>query len=128
MGIELQVNDAKGSERIGINVFDSSGNAWNDTGRFGEVLLTGKTKEDISGVNPYDLLNLVKSTIEMDYKRYRNASVVQDAIMKVVSENVLDNSKLNQDQIDDQYLSSMQSVNGNDRRSGKRETFRKSSR
>ncbi|WDH99427.1 sugar-binding protein [Paenibacillus urinalis] len=104
MGIELQVNDAKGSERIGsINVFDSSGNAWNDTGRFGEVLLTGKTKEDISGVNPYDLLNLVKSTIEMDYKRYRNASVVQDAIMKVVSENVLDNSKLNQDQIDDQY-------------------------
>src|SRR5690625_6214960 len=32
LGIELQVNDAVGSERVGtINVFDSTGNAWNDT-------------------------------------------------------------------------------------------------
>ncbi|WP_218834985.1 sugar-binding protein [Paenibacillus sp. E222] len=104
MGIELQVNDAKGSERIGtINVFDSTGTAWNDTGKFGEVLLTGKSKGDISGVNPYDLLNLVKHTIEMDFNLYKNANVVQDAMMKVVSEHVLDNHKITQEQMDQQY-------------------------
>ncbi|MCW8966567.1 MAG: glycoside hydrolase, partial [Candidatus Pacearchaeota archaeon] len=43
LGIELQINDAIGANRAGtINVFDSTGSAWNDTSKFGAVLLTGK--------------------------------------------------------------------------------------
>ena len=71
LGIELQINDAKETERIGtINVFDSTGTAWNDPRKFGSVLLTGKAKNDVSGPNPYDLMNLIKSTLKLDFKLY----------------------------------------------------------
>ncbi|MGO4268506.1 sugar-binding protein [Paenibacillus sp. TAF58] len=104
LGIELQVNDAKGSERVGtINVFDSTGSAWNDTTKFGEVLLTGKTKGDVSGLNSYDLINLIKSTLKLDLKLYKNANIVTDAIAKAFAENVLQDQKVTQEQLDKQY-------------------------
>lgn len=102
LGIELQINDAKGTERVGtINVFDSTGTGWNDTSKFGEILLTGKTKKSVTGLNPYDLLNLIKSTQKLDFTRYKNASVVTDAIK--MAEAVLKDKKVNQKQIDEQY-------------------------
>ncbi|MBD3922250.1 Ig-like domain-containing protein [Paenibacillus sp. PR3] len=104
LGIELQVNDAIGTERVGtINVFDSTGSAWNDTTKFGEVLLTGKAKGDVSGLNPYDLVNLIKSTLKLDLKLYKNANVVTDAIAAAFAENVLKDQKVTQEQIDHQY-------------------------
>jgi len=104
LGIELQLNDAKGSERIGtINVFDTTGSAWNDPSTFGEIVLAGKTKNDISGVNPYDLINLVKHTLKLDFKLYKNPDVVTDAITNVISENLFNREKITQTQIDEQY-------------------------
>ncbi|SFD49716.1 Enterochelin esterase [Paenibacillus catalpae] len=104
LGIELQVNDAKESERVGtINVFDSTGSAWNDTTKFGEVLLTGKAKGDVSGRNPYDLINLIKSTLKLDLKLYKNASIVTDSIANAFAENVLKDQKATQEQLDKQY-------------------------
>lgn len=104
LGIEVQVNDAVETERVGtLNVFDSTGTAWNDTRQFGEVVLTGRTKGDSSGVNPYDLLNLMRSTIKLDYTLYKNASIVTDALMNVIAANVLNDSKVTQKQIDTQY-------------------------
>ena len=104
LGIELQINDAKDSERLGtINVFDGAGSAWNDTSKFGEILLTGKNKGAKSGLNPYDLLNLIKSTIKLDFKLYKNAGIATDAIMNVVASNVLYDKKTTQEQIDEQY-------------------------
>lgn len=104
LGIELQINDAKQSERIGtLNMFDSTGSAWNDTSKFGEIVLTGKTKGDVSGVNPYDLLNLIKSTLKLDLTLYKNPGVVTDALMKVVAANVLNDKIVTQPQIDEQY-------------------------
>lgn len=104
LGIELQVNDAKGTERAGtLNVFDATDSAWNDPTKFGEVLLTGKKKNDVSGLNPYDLMNLIKSTLKLDFKLYKNSYIVTDAITKVISESVLTGHKVTQEQIDAQY-------------------------
>lgn len=102
LGIELQINDAEGSTRIGtINVFDSTGSAWNDTSKFGEVVLTGKTKGAVSGMNPYDLMNLIKSTEKLDFTRYTNSSIVTDSIK--VAKDLLSDKNVTQKQIDDQY-------------------------
>lgn len=104
LGIELQINDAVGTERAGtLNVFDATGSAWNDPTKFGEVLLAGKGKNDVSGTNPYDLLNLIKSTLKLDFKLYKNAAIVTDAITNVVSESLLGGHKVTQAQIDGQY-------------------------
>ncbi|WP_379154664.1 sugar-binding protein [Paenibacillus sp. sgz5001063] len=109
IGIELQVNDAKGSERAGtINAFDSTGTAWNDTGKFGNVLLTGKTKNAVSGLNPYDLLNLIKSTQKLDLTRYQNASIVTAAVK--AAEGVINGKKVTQSQIDIQYAAIKEAV------------------
>ena len=104
LGIELQVNDAVGSERVGtINVFDSTGNGWNDTSVFGEVVLAGKKKKDTSGLNPYDLINLVKKTLKMDFTLYKNSNVVTEAIGKVTESALINEKKVKQEQIDEQY-------------------------
>lgn len=78
MGIELQINDSVGTERLGtINVFDETGTAWNDTSKFGEVILRGKAKGAKSGLNPYDLINLIMSTQKLDLSRYKNPEILQ---------------------------------------------------
>jgi len=103
LGIDLQINDAVGTERVGtLNVFDATGTGWNDPSKFGEVLLTGKGKNDVSGLNPYDLMNLIKSTLKLDFKLYKNASVVTDVIVKVIAESLLGGAKATQQQIDGQ--------------------------
>lgn len=102
-GIELQINDAKDTQRVGtLNVFDSTGSAWNDTRKFGDILLAGKTKSDVSGTNPYDLINLIKSTQKLDFTLYKNANTVLNAIVDV-TESVLINPQVTQNQMDEQY-------------------------
>ncbi len=102
LGIELQINDAKGTNRAGtINVFDSTGTAWNDTRKFGEVYLIGKTKDSVSGLNPYDLMTLVNHAKELDLTRYSNPKLLTDAIK--AAEKVIKDKKATQKQIDKQY-------------------------
>jgi enterochelin esterase-like enzyme len=111
LGIELQVNDATGAERIGsINVFDSSGSAWMDTTKFGEILLTGKGKGDVSGLNPYDLMNKVKSTLGMNFKLYKNPHVVTDVITGIIGDSVLSGHKATQEQLDKHYAAIVDAV------------------
>ncbi|EGD46884.1 LOW QUALITY PROTEIN: Ig domain protein group 2 domain protein [Ruminiclostridium papyrosolvens DSM 2782] len=102
LGIELQINDAKGTERIGtINLFDSTGSAWNNTKTFGEVLLTGKTNGAVSGLNPYELIKLVESNQNLDFTLYKNANIVKDAVK--AAQKVIADKKSTQKQIDAQY-------------------------
>lgn len=104
MGIELQVNDAKGATRIGsLNVFDDSGTAWIDTSKFGEIVLAGKTKGAKSGLNPYDLLKLIERALKLDLTLYENPDVLTHTLMSVIAANVLGDSKVTQQQIDEQY-------------------------
>ena len=110
LGIELQINDAKGTNRVGtINVFDSTGSAWNDTRKFGEILLTGKAKGAVSGVNPYDLMTLVKNAKELDLTRYTNADILTDGIK--AAEKVLKDKKATQKTIDKQYKALEETIN-----------------
>jgi hypothetical protein len=102
-GIELQINDAKEAERVGtINVFDSTNSAWNDTGKFGEVLLTGKPPHAEIALNPYDLMTLIKIAQKMDLTRYQNPAILTNAIK--IAECVLEDKRVTQKQIDQQYI------------------------
>ena len=102
LGLELQVNEAKASNRLGtINVFDSTDSAWSDTSKFGELILTGKTDDRESGINPYDLLSLIDNSRNMDLSIYKNTNLLDDAISQI--EDVLKNDGISQEEIDDQY-------------------------
>lgn len=110
LGIELQVNEAKGSNRVAtINVFDSSGTAWNDTSKFGEVILSGKAKGDVSGLNPYDLKNLIKTANTLDKTMYINFNMVSNSIKQ--ANKVLSDKKVTQKQIDSQYKKLKEAIN-----------------
>lgn len=102
LGIELQINDGLGAERAGtVNVYDSTNSAWIDTGKFGEVLLTGKTASVKTGLNPYDLKILTRLSQRTDLTRYKNPDVLTNAIKK--SEQILSDEKVTQKKIDQQY-------------------------
>lgn len=102
LGVDLQINEAKGANRIGtVNVFDSTGSAWNDTSKFGAILLTGKSNDAVTGLNPYELLSLIDSTKKLDFARYKNENIVTDAIK--VAEGVINSGTASQEQIDKQY-------------------------
>jgi Enterochelin esterase and related enzymes len=104
MGIELQVNDAVEAERVGtLNVFDATGMAWNDTGLFGEIVLAGKRNGDKSAVNPYDLLNLIRQALSLDFKLYKNPDVVRNAVLDIAADNLLGSPDVTQEYIDEQY-------------------------
>lgn len=110
LGIELQVNDAIGANRIGtLNVFDSTNNAWNNTAKFGSILLTGKRDSSETVLNPYDLKTLIALYQTMDLSRYKNPEILENAIRK--SEQLLSEENLTQEQIDIQYEELNKTVN-----------------
>lgn len=54
IGLDLQINDAKGGSRIGTaNLFDASGNGWSNPSVFGTAkLIEGEIPEDLADVEP----------------------------------------------------------------------------
>lgn len=111
LGIELQINDAEGDQRVAtLNVFDNTGFAWNNPQTFGEIILVGKQEKDKSGLNPYDLLNLIKQTLEINFSLYENSSIVYDEINKVITEGVINGKLSDQSKIDNYYKNIKQAV------------------
>jgi enterochelin esterase-like enzyme len=111
LGIELQINDAVGEERVGtLNLFDSTGMAWDDTSLFGEIVLVGKNARETSGLNPYDLLNLIKKALSIDYSLYKNPEVVRDAVLQIAADSLLGSTEVTQQQIDEQYASLAEAI------------------
>ncbi len=109
LGLELQVNDAKGTDRVGaINLFDSTGSAWLDTSKFGEIILMGMA-EDTENLNPYDLLALINSTQKIKYLRYQNPWIVTDAV--AAAQTVLSEPQATQMQINEQYNKLKEAMN-----------------
>ena len=81
MGMEGQINDATGSARIAtMNIFDTTGTAFQDTTKFGQLLLTGKGPNSVSKPNFYDLKSLVISAKDIELQRYSNGNVVDSLI------------------------------------------------
>lgn len=83
MGMEGQINDATGSTRIAtLNIFDTTGTAYMDTSKFGQMLLTGKGSNSVSKPNFYDLMSLVMMAKEIELVRYANGDVVDTLIQE----------------------------------------------
>lgn len=102
LGFELQINDAKGTDRAAtLNIFDSTGTAWIDTGKFGEIVLTGKSSTAVSGLNPYDLLGLINTCSNIKAELYKNFELVTDAIKS--ARILLADKNISQKQIDEEY-------------------------
>jgi enterochelin esterase-like enzyme len=111
LGFELQVNDGVGTERVAtLNVFDTSGMAWNDTSKFGALVLAGKQPGDESGPNPYDLMSLIERTLKMNFKLYKNPNVVTEAVMNVVAAHFLGEESFTQAELDEQYASILAAI------------------
>ncbi|MDF2611520.1 MAG: enterochelin esterase-like enzyme, partial [Lachnospiraceae bacterium] len=80
-GIDLSVNDGKSGTKIGSAVvFDQNNEAYKDTSKFGAIILSGRARGSVSGLNPYDLLNVVSEGKGIKLERYSNGSVVQGLI------------------------------------------------
>ncbi|MGB8453620.1 MAG: sugar-binding protein [Anaerocolumna sp.] len=109
LGFELSINDAKAGNRIAtLNVFDKTGSAYADTGKFGEILLAGKADGATSGLNPYDLMNLVKNAQAIKLERYTNGNVVEDLITE--SQNAIADQNTTQEQIDELYAALQKAI------------------
>ncbi len=81
MGVEGQINDATGSKRIAtMNVFDTTGTAYQDTKKFGQMLITGKGLNSVPKTNFYDLKSLVMGAKDIELQRYSNGSAVDTLI------------------------------------------------
>lgn len=81
MGIDSQINCATGASREAcISIFDKTGTAYQDTSKFGEVVLTGKTKDSVTGPNFYDLKSAIAETKKIDLDRYINGAAVRTII------------------------------------------------
>lgn len=103
VGLELQINDAKGAARVGtINVFDGTNNAWQNTALFGNLILEGKAPGSLTGKDPYTLLSFIKS-IYRKYNKddYKNFDIVEEAI--IAAEAVAADKDSTQEDYDEQY-------------------------
>ena len=101
-GIELQINDGKGASRVGtINTFDGTGNAWQDTSLFGNIVLKGKTEDSVTPVNPYKVIALVRSMESLDASEYKNFDALLTAMENAML--VVNNPEATQEMLDEQY-------------------------
>ncbi len=102
IGIELQINDGKGTGRVGtLNVFDGTGNAWQDTSVFGTVVLSGKKEGDTTPYGPYKLLSLINSTKKLHANEYENWAEFEAIVAE--SQAVADNPKSTEIELEDQW-------------------------
>lgn len=83
MGMEGQINDATGSTRIAtLNIFDTTGTAYQDTSKFGQMPITGKSTDSVTKPNFYDLKSLVTNANGIELQCYING----DAVDKLIKE------------------------------------------
>lgn len=111
LGIELQINDGKGTGRVGtLNVFDNTGNAWRDTSVFGTVILTGKKERDTTPYGPYKLLSLIDSTKKLHAEEYKNWEEFETIIAQ--SQAVADNPESTETELEAQWTKLNDAMNG----------------
>jgi len=99
LGFELQINEANGgSRKATLNVFDTTGNAYQNPSLMGELILTAKKEGDTTGVNPYDLLAYLDYVKSIDKTVYLNGNILDAPI--AAAEAVLAKQNKTQSEID----------------------------
>ncbi|WP_051411144.1 sugar-binding protein [Acetivibrio clariflavus] len=77
-GFELQVNDAKGGNRTGtLNVFDKTSTTYLSPTKFGKLVLSEKSADDVMGFNKYDLLKMVSIANDIELVRYTDETAAK---------------------------------------------------
>ncbi|HWT26650.1 MAG TPA: sugar-binding protein, partial [Mobilitalea sp.] len=110
-GFDLQINEAKnGSRQTTINIFDTTGNAYQNPSLFGKMVLTGKGQDAVTGTNPYILLSYIDSVNAMSLDVYVNKDTVTEPLSN--AEKVAASSTATQEEIDNAYLSLKKAVDG----------------
>lgn len=80
-GFDAQLNCAKGGSRVGeLSLFATSGDGYQNTSLFGEVVLDGKAEGQTSGAFPYDLMSYLEEISAIDSKLFTNGDTLVAAI------------------------------------------------
>ena len=78
VGFDAQINVCSGGGRQGSPcIFDTTGNAYQDTGLFGNLKLTGKKAADVTPANPYGLMYYIEEVEGRNLSVYVNPEVVE---------------------------------------------------
>lgn len=119
LGFDAQVNAATGASRQGtINLFDKTGNAYQNPTLLGKLVLSGKSAGASSGAFPYSLISYLEDAKKINLSVYteRSAEVLQEAIAN--AEALLNSGSYTQEQIDEAYEAIKEAINGLDDGSG----------
>lgn len=78
VGFDAQINVCSGGGRQGSPcIFDTTGNAYQNTGLFGNLKLTGKLDTDVTPANPYGLMYYIEEVESRNLSVYVNPEVVE---------------------------------------------------
>ncbi|BCS80404.1 endo-1,4-beta-xylanase [Anaerocellum diazotrophicum] len=118
MGFEFQINEADSSGRrvATINMFDRTGNAWQNPSLFGEVKLIGRPLQVTPKLNPYDLMCYLEYAKSIDKHVFINGNILNDPIAE--AEILLQSGQYTQQQLDS-ALEQLKNALNNLRRSDK---------
>lgn len=110
-GFDVQVNAAEGGRRQGtVSLYDASGNAWQDTTKFGKLVLKGKEDGQQSAAAPYALKKCIEDIEKMDLTVYVNGEAMQ-ALLDEAKE-LLNSGTYTQEQLDD-YVERLEAAKRN---------------
>lgn len=117
IGIDLMVNEAANGTRISeINIFDTTGNAYQNPSLFGKLVLTGKEGDAVAGANRYPLLAYIEKVKGLYLPAYVNRDIVDEPLAN--AEKIAASANPSQSEIDDAYNKLKQAVDSLDDGSG----------
>lgn len=116
-GFDAQINAAENGRRAGtLNIFDSTGNAYQNPSLFGRLVLEGKQDGDQSGVYPFGLIYFMEQVGNMDLSIYTNSQIVLKALKD--AQDLLDGGSYTQEDVDNAHAAIQNAIDNLDDGSG----------
>lgn len=99
IGFDAQINVCAGGMRSAAPaLFDTTGNAYQNTGLFGNLLLTGRPEDAAKAAYPYALLYAVETAEERDLTVYTNSEIVDEPLR--LARQTAENASATQEEMD----------------------------
>ena len=112
MGFDVQVNAAEGGSRKGtVNIYDTTGTAYQDPSKMGKLILQGRQEGEQSGAFPYDLQNYVAEISAMDLSLYVPETADKVTAALATANSLLSSGNYTQAQLDAAYEDIITAVN-----------------
>ncbi len=104
LGFDAQINAcANGSRSSTINIFDSTGNAYQNPSLFGKLVLRGKEAGSQTGAFPYGLMTYLEQVRKMPLSVYTSETAAVVNAKVADAQALLDGGVYTQQQLDDAY-------------------------